>query len=284
MIDMRTNDWRRTIAQGAGMRRSIALIGLSVLVAAPLAAQRQTEQNAFTWSGRVPSGHWIRVRNLSGEINVIASNSDRVEVTATRQWRRSDPESVRFEVHKFGPNEEDVVICAIWSDRTDCDENGYDTHNESRNVRNNDVSVQFRVAVPRGVKVGISTVNGAISVDGATSEVEANTVNGEVEATSSGGPVHASTVNGSVTARMGRFDNDEDLNFSTVNGTVVAEFTGDLDADIELSTVNGRFQTDYPVTVNGRLDPRHLRARLGRGGRRIKLSTVNGNVELRRRG
>jgi hypothetical protein len=285
MIDMRTNDWRRTIAQGAGMRRSmIALIGLSVLVAAPLAAQRQTEQNAFTWSGRVPSGHWIRVRNLSGEINVIASNSDRVEVTATRQWRRSDPESVRFEVHKFGPNEEDVVICAIWSDRTDCDENGYDTHNESRNMRNNDVSVQFRVAVPRGVKVGISTVNGAISVDGATSEVEANTVNGEVEATSSGGPVHASTVNGSVTARMGRFDNDEDLNFSTVNGTVVAEFTGDLDADIELSTVNGRFQTDYPVTVNGRLDPRHLRARLGRGGRRIKLSTVNGNVELRRRG
>jgi len=284
MIDMRTNDWRRTIAQGAGMRRSIALIGLSVLVAAPLAAQRQTEQNAFTWSGRVPSGHWIRVRNLSGEITVIASNSDRVEVTATRQWRRSDPESVRFEVHKFGPNEEDVVICAIWSDRTDCDENGYDTHNESRNVRNNDVSVQFRVAVPRGVKVGISTVNGAISVDGATSEVEANTVNGEVEATSSGGPVHASTVNGSVTARMGRFDNDEDLNFSTVNGTVVAEFTGDLDADIELSTVNGRFQTDYPVTVNGRLDPRHLRARLGRGGRRIKLSTVNGNVELRRRG
>jgi hypothetical protein len=43
------------------------------------------------------------VRNLSGEINVVASNSDRVEVTATRQWRRSDPESVRFEVHKYGP-------------------------------------------------------------------------------------------------------------------------------------------------------------------------------------
>jgi DUF4097 and DUF4098 domain-containing protein YvlB len=109
-------------------------------------------------------------------------------------------------------------------------------------------------------------------------------VNGEVEATSFGGPVNASTVNGSVTARMGRFDNDEDLNFSTVNGSVVAEFTGEMNADIELSTVNGRFQTDYPVTINGRLDPRHLRARLGQGGRRIRLSTVNGNVELRRRG
>ena len=73
------------------MRRSaIALLSISVIGASPLAAQRQTDQNAFTWSGRVPSGHWIRVRNLSGEINVVASNSDRVEVTATRQWRRSD--------------------------------------------------------------------------------------------------------------------------------------------------------------------------------------------------
>jgi len=264
------------------MRRSvIALVGLSVIGAAPLTAQRQTEQNAFTWSGRIPSGHWIRVRNLSGEINVTSSNSDRVEVTATKQWRRSDPQSVRFEVRKFGAGDEDVVICAIWEDRSNCDDREGDSHH---GVRNNDVSVQFRVMVPRGVKIGVSSVNGAVSVEGATAEVEASTVNGEVEATSSGGPVNASTVNGSITARMGRFDNDEDLNFSTVNGSVVAEFTGDLDADIELSTVNGRFQTDYPVTINGRLDPRHLRARLGRGGRRVRLSTVNGNVELRRRG
>ena len=262
------------------MRRSVLVVLGVSLATAPAAAQKQTEQNAFTWSGRIPSGHWIRVRNLSGEIDVTSSNSDRVEVTATKQWRRSDPQSVRFEVRKFGANDEDVVICAIWNDRTDCDERGYESHN----VRNNDVSVQFRVMVPRGVKVGVSSVNGAVSVEGATSEVEATTVNGEVEATSSGGPVSASTVNGSVTARMGRFDNDDDLNFSTVNGTVIVEFTGDLDADVELSTVNGRFQTDYPVTINGRLDPRHLRARLGRGGRRIKLSTVNGNVELRRRG
>lgn len=262
------------------MRRGIlALLAIS-LGAVPLQAQRQTEDNAFTWSGRIPSGHWIRVRNLSGDIDVTSSNSDRVEVTATKRWRRSDPQSVRFEVRKSGPNDEDVLICAIWSDRTDCGENGYESHN----VRNNDVSVQFRVALPRGVKIGVSTVNGAVGVEGATSEVQASSVNGEVEAASSGGPVSASTVNGGVTARMGRFDTDQDLDFSTVNGSVVVEFTGDLDADIELSTVNGSFHTDYPVTVNGRLDPRHLRAKLGRGGPRIRLSTVNGNVELRRRG
>ena len=90
-------------------------------------------------------------------------------------------------------------------------------------------------------------------------------------------------MNGSVHATMGRLDGDQDLNFSTVNGSVVAEFVGDIDADIDLSTVNGRFQTDWPVTITGRIDPRHLRATLGKGGRRIRLSTVNGNVELRKR-
>jgi DUF4097 and DUF4098 domain-containing protein YvlB len=82
---------------------------------------------------------------------------------------------------------------------------------------------------------------------------------------------------------MGRLDGDEDLDYRSVNGSVVAEFTGDVDANVELSTVNGRFQTDWPVTITGRIDPRHLHATLGKGGRRIRLSTVNGNVELRKR-
>jgi DUF4097 and DUF4098 domain-containing protein YvlB len=140
------------------------------------------------------------------------------------------------------------------------------------------------VRLPKGVNLGAWSVNGEVSVDGATGEVEAGSVNGSVDATSSGGPVQASSVNGSVHARMGRASGDGDLDFSTVNGSVIAEFGEDIDANIELSTVNGRFQTDWPVTITGRVDPRHLRATLGKGGRRVRLSTVNGNVELRKRG
>lgn len=262
------------------MRRSVLpLVLLSAALPGTAVAQRQVERDAFTWSGRVPAGRWIRVRTLSGRIEVTASTSDRVEISATRRWHDSDPRSVRFEVLKSGANDEDVTICALWTDRTECDDRGY----HARNVRNNDVSADFRVALPAGVKLAVSSVNGGVSVQGATSEVEASSVNGEVSAVSSGGPVNASSTNGRVTARMGRFEGRDDLTFSTVNGSVIAEFTGDLDADVELSTVNGRFQTDYPVTISGRMDPRRLRARIGKGGRRIRLTTVNGNVELRRR-
>jgi DUF4097 and DUF4098 domain-containing protein YvlB len=105
-------------------------------------------------------------------------------------------------------------------------------------MRNNDVNVEFHVLVPKGVKVGVNTINGAVTVEGATAEVDAATVNGDVEVATSGGPVNATTVNGGVRARVGRVDSDADMDFTTVNGTVIAEFTGEFGGDVEMSTVN----------------------------------------------
>lgn len=273
------------------MRQLSRLILGAALVApttAPLAAQnRQTERDAFTLNEHVPAGSWIRVRNINGEMRVRASSSDKVEISATKSWRRGDPKNVSIETKKGSDGS--ILVCAIYANtNTVCTEDRYSTRSDDRRDRSsdrdrNDVSVEFEIRVPKGVKVGVWSINGGVSVEGVSSEVRAGTVNGQVDASSTGGPVQASTVNGSVHATMGRWDGDQDLSFSSVNGSVVAEFTGDIDADIDLSTVNGRFQTDWPVTISGRIDPRRLRATLGKGGRRIRLSTVNGNVELRKR-
>ena len=262
------------------------LFAVALVAPAALSAQeRQVDRNAFSLRERVPQDSWIRVRNLNGAIRVHSGGGDQVEVIGTKSWRRGDPKSVRIESKKSSDGS--ILVCALWTEDAVCTEDRYSSHDGGRRSRydddRNDVAVEFEVRVPKGVKVGIWTVNGTAAVDGVTSEVRASTVNGSVEATSTGGPVQASTVNGSVHATMGRLDGDQDLNFSSVNGSVVAEFAGDIDADVDLSTVNGRFQTDWPVTVTGRIDPRHLRATLGKGGRRIRLSTVNGNVELRKR-
>lgn len=264
------------------MRALLAVVA-SATIALPAAGQIRQTGDTFNWSGRIPAGRWIEVRNLNGGITVGAASGDQVEVTATKHYRRGDPSVVHFDVQKFGPGSESVVICALWGDRSSCDDRNYDSHGD-RSTRNNDVNVEFRVLVPTGVKVGVSTVNGAVFVDGATSEVEAETVNGELEVATSGGPVNASNVNGSVRARIGKVDANDDMKFTTVNGSVSVEFASDFGADVELETVNGSLNTNFAMTVSGRLDPRHLRAHIGKpGGPRIKLETVNGNVELRKR-
>jgi hypothetical protein len=270
------------------MKRSLFALALTVAAALPVAAQqRQTDNNAFNWSGRIPAGRWIRIVNLNGPITVGQASGDNVEVTASKQWRRGDPAVVRIESQKFGPNNESVMVCALWGERASCDDRGgYESHNDrsDRSLRNNDVSVTFHVLVPKGVKVGVNTVNGAVTVDGASSDVEAGTVNGELEVTTSGGRVNASNVNGGIRARLGALDPDGKNAFTTVNGSVLVEFTGDSGADVELETVNGMLNTNFEMTLSGRLDPKHIRAHVGRaGGPRLRLETVNGNIELRRR-
>jgi DUF4097 and DUF4098 domain-containing protein YvlB len=178
------------------------------------------------------------------------------------------------------------VICALWGTNSTCDERGSHSRGDrdDRRTRNNDVNVEFRVLVPKGVKVSVETVNGEVAVDGVTSDVSAETVNGEVDVTTTGGRVNASNVNGNVRARLGRIDSDGDMHFETVNGSVIVEFNGEFGGDVDLETVNGSLNTNFEMTVSGRLDPKHLRAHIGKpGGPRLKLETVNGNVELRRR-
>jgi hypothetical protein len=270
---------RIRLLSGAAMAAAIAFVPL------PLHAQRteRTERDAFTWAGKISSGRWINVRNLNGTVQVEPSAGDKVEVTATRHTRRGDPDYVRFEVKKYGPSDQDVLICALWGDNSRCDEDSNDHSRDDRRSRQNEVSVEFRVKVPRGVRVGAHSVNGEVRVEDVAAEVDAETVNGSVVVSTLGGPVNARTVNGSVRASMGKFDLNSDLTFSSVNGSVIAEFANEINADVDLSTVNGRFLTDFPVTISGRIDPRRLRATLGKGGPRIRLSTVNGNVELRKR-
>jgi hypothetical protein len=262
---------------------ALAIAAFGAVMARSAQAQGRTEREAFTWAGKIPEGRWINVRNMNGTVEVERGTGDKVEVVATRHTRRGDPDFVRFEVRKYGPNDQDVLICALWGENQDCDEDGYRNSRGDRNNRNNEVWVEFRVRVPRGVKVGAHSVNGEVRVSDVSAEVDAESVNGSVIVSTVGGPVNARTVNGGVRASMGKFDLRSDLQFSSVNGTVVAEFASDLDADVDLSTVNGRFLTDFPVTISGRIDPRRLRATIGKGGPRIRLATVNGNVELRKR-
>jgi DUF4097 and DUF4098 domain-containing protein YvlB len=74
------------------------------------------------------------------------------------------------------------------------------------------------------------------------------------------------------------------MSFSTVNGSVFAEFPPNFGADVTMTTVNGSLTSDYEMTLSGRIDPRHLTAHIGAaGGPRITLTTVNGSVDLRKR-
>lgn len=269
--------------------RMIAPLAAAVLMAAPADAQRYTDFQRWDWSGTVADSRWVTVRNLNGAIRVEAATGSTVEVRAEKRARKNGRvENVTITAEQQA-NSGDVLICARWNDRTRCDEDGYSTRSRDRSWwdwsdrdRTDDVSVEFTIRVPKGVRIAVSTVNGGLEILDAESEVDARTVNGSITAYSNGGPVTAKTVNGSLRIRSGAIGNGGSLDYTTVNGAIELEIPAGANAELDLRTVNGGISSDFPITIDGRFNNRRVRGNIGTGGPLIRLSTTNGSIRLRR--
>ena len=273
------------------MSRKVA----ALLIAAPLvlggcdmgSGPSQVDPNAYAWSGSVPAGQWVHLRNMTGQISVVASDSTTVEVHATKRWRGRDRGGLHFVKRD---TDDGIIICTMYREAGDCSPDGYSGGGSKSGFNPLDLihrrggrsSVDYVVRVPEGVKVDISTISGAIGVADVTSAVTAETVSGKVQVATRNGPVKASSVNGSVTIAIDSLGDPGDIEISTVNGSVTAQLPRSLQAQLDMETVNGSVSTDYQVTGNDTSSHKEISGVIGAGGRRVALETVNGSVTLRR--
>jgi len=250
---------------------------LTVLASGPV--PRLANAPDFTWHKALASGKTIEIVGVNGAIDASGSSGGEVEVSAVKRGRRSDPESVRIEVVE---HEDGVTICAVYPTPRGERENECRPSGKGHlNTRNNDVEVTWTVRVPRGILFEGRTVNGHIVAEGLTATALARTVNGSItlETTSWGSAV---TVNGSINAKLGRTDWTGDMEFTTVNGGIMLDLPAEASVDVDASNVNGGMSTEFPLTIKGRWGPRRMSGVIGRGGRSLSLSTVNGVLELRK--
>jgi DUF4097 and DUF4098 domain-containing protein YvlB len=89
-------------------------------------------------------------------------------------------------------------------------------------------------------------------------------------------------VNGSIRASVGRADWSGEAEFKTVNGSITVTLPSSTSADVRAETVNGEIETDFALTVSGRVSRRRLSATIGGGGRSLEMETVNGSIHLRK--
>lgn len=283
---------------------------LVTALAIPAMAGAQERDRDFRFSERVPAGAWLRVHSTHGDIRVTEASGDRAEVIG----RKSGDDADDLEISTVR-NGDDVTICAIF-EGGQCDAEGI--HSSRKWSHEGEGSVDFEVRLPRGVKLRVLSGNGEVMVSGATAEVEASSGNGAVSVASSGGPVRASsgngdidvsqaggevtarsgngdvrvttrsgpvsayTGNGSIDARMSAITGGEDMSFRTGNGDITVMLPATFEGEIDARLPNGRLESDFPLRVEGRLDPRRLRATIGRGGRRISIMSGSGGAEIRK--
>ena len=252
-----------------------AIVGLLFAVAVPAAAQ----SGDFHWTGKLAPGQRLEIKGVIGDIRATAAAGDQVEVTAHKHARRSDPDDVKIEVVPFQGG---VAICAVYPTPARARrENSCEPGESHSDTEDNDVQVDFTVAVPKGVEFDGQTVNGDAAAEGLTGNVTLGTINGGIQLSTTG-YAEARTINGSIVATLGRADWTGPVEFSTVNGGITLNLPATLNTDIRAETLNGDIDSDFPMTVSGRFGPRHVRATIGTGGRTLDLKTVNGSIRLRK--
>jgi DUF4097 and DUF4098 domain-containing protein YvlB len=157
---------------------------------------------------------------------------------------------------------------------------GHD-HNWNGGSHNNPASVEYTLTVPRGARLDeIKLINGELDVTGMSGEVNASCINGRLEATNLSGRARLSTINGHLEARFDQLSGQR-VELSSVNGSLALTIPSDSNAEVEASTVSGNIGNDFGLHVNHHRFVGHdLRGELGGGGAHIKLSNVNGRIDV----
>jgi hypothetical protein len=228
--------------------------------------------NAFAWRGAMVPGQTLYIRNLNGPIRALPSSGTEASVRAVKRSPTHDEREVQFAVveHQGG-----TTICALWkTDKRACGANGEYGDNHSTG---NKTSVEFEIALPRGVHLDLQTVNGSVAAQVDSSAVKATTINGNVSLNAAG-PAQVKTVNGAIDATI-RAAGKGDIAVGSVNGSIKIHLPENLDADADASVVNGRIRTAREFK-DGERGNHVLRARLGKGGRALSMHTVNGSISI----
>jgi hypothetical protein len=256
------------------------VVTLGAVFAAALALPAIAAPEDFHWAGSVAKGAAVEIKGVNGGITATGTPGGQVDVTAVKKGRKSDPALVKIEVVEHAGG---VTLCAVYPSASGAENKCAPGEGGRLSTKDNDVSVEFHVKVPAGVRFIGRTVNGGISASGIAADVEATTVNGGVDI-DSGGTARATTVNGGISARLGRADWNGTLKLTTVNGGIDVAVPDGLNAEVKASTVNGEIQTDFPIAMTGRISKRHVQGTIGTGGRLLEMQTVNGGIDLKKAG
>jgi hypothetical protein len=211
----------------------------------------------------------IELENINGAVHIEGWDKDEVQVDA-----------VKYANSKERLDEAKIKVIAgkdSISIRTE-----YPDHDSNWNIfgRDNPASVEYTLTVPRRARLDeIRLINGSLDMQGVAGVVHASCINGRLSARGLHGPAELSNVNGRTEAQFDRLKDSIEL--SSVNGSVDLTLPSDSQATLEASTVHGGIRNDFGLHVNNQNWVGHeMSGELGNGGPEIKLSNVNGGIEI----
>jgi hypothetical protein len=160
---------------------------------------------------------------------------------------------------------------------------GPDGDRNSFGDRNWGWAVSLEVFAPWDTNLKVESHNGGITVSDIRGRAELESHNGGLKLTRAGSDITGSTHNGGIDIEVdASAQNARQIALTTHNGGVTLSLPSTFSATVDARSDRGRLESDFPVVVRGRIDPRSVNFNIGAGGPLIRLSTHNGPIRLRR--
>ena len=216
----------------------------------------------------------IQIENINGPVHISGWDRNEIKVDAVKSaWSKQRLDEAKIEI-SGDQNDFEIRTNYPDHDRTFNSGNDDESHNPA--------SVEYTITVPRQARLDeIKLVNGRLDVKDVSGEVNASCVNGRIQISNLQGPAKLDTVNGELDATVDRVPSSE-LKLSSVNGNLRVTLPSDAKAELKASTMSGSISDDFglPVTHHQYVG-RSLHGQLAGGGTLVKLSNVNGAIEIR---
>jgi len=210
-----------------------------------LTAHASRTQN-FVASGNLKS---LAVENVNGSVEIVSGPTlmavADVTVYASTQAlanKRLEDVKARFENDNgelmLFTEEPGVTVRRSgrgWNVRSNHDDDGWRTE------------VRYRITVPTGLSVSVSTVNGAVSVSELAAPLDLSTVNGKIDVTGARRESKLNTVNGVIRAAFVDLPKGANVDVRTVNGGITLTLPAKAGFRFEGHTMSGEILSTFPL-------------------------------------
>lgn len=245
--------------------RRVAAFALAVFAAGCAVQLRAEVRDEFHRTYPLSAAGHVNVRNVNGGVHIAVWNRSEVKVDAVKRARTRE-----------SLDRAEIIVNAV--------NGGLEIRTKYPEHSHNNASVDYTITVPRAAELdGVGTVNGTVTIEGVTGAVRASSVNGDVQLLRAEGDADLRTTNGRVEADFARVA--KSITAKTVNGGVAVSLPPSAGARLTAKTVHGAVHSDFdlPVRHLGFGPGMDVQAVIGGGGADVRLSTVNGGIDLRRR-
>jgi hypothetical protein len=236
-----------------------------------LSAQEEA-RNQWTRRYAVAPGATFEIQNTNGRIQIDATDGEAIEVTAER-------------IVKAGTRERAAAVLESYEIRetASADRVLLDSRRQSLHLGfGAEFAVNYTVKLPRATSVRLETANGDVHVSRLAGELHVRAINGRIEATGLENGADVDTTNGAVTLDFAKLG-DQGVRCEATNGAITVALPRDANADVSARVTNGAISTGDLVLSRTEESRRRVEGRVGAGGARVRLETLNGAIRLRGR-